>query len=57
MAKNLAAKLESSDKLLVYDRNKEASAKFIQEVGTTAGKVEIAHSNREVAEKSVSQCH
>ena len=58
MAKNLASKIEPTDKLLVYDRNKESSSKLLQEVGAAASNgrnVEVASSVREVAEKSVSQ--
>ena len=50
MAKNLRAKIPASDILVVHDRNGEATAKFVQEVG--AG-IEIATSPRKVAEKSV----
>ncbi len=50
MAKNLRAKIPSSDVLIVYDRNTEATAKFVQEVG--AG-IEVANSPRGVAERSV----
>lgn len=50
MAKNLRAKIPSSDTLIVHDRNTEATANFVQEVG--AG-VEVANSPRGVAERSV----
>lgn len=51
MAKNLRANIPASDTLVVHDRNGEATAKFVQEVG--AG-IEVATSPRIVAEKSVS---
>lgn len=51
MAKNLRTNVPASDTLVVYDRNTEATAKFVQEVG--AG-IEVANSPRGVAEKSVS---
>ena len=51
MAKNLRAKIPASDTLVVHDRNHEATAKFVQEVG--AG-IEVTTSPRGVAEKSVS---
>ena len=51
MAKNLRAAIPQSDTLIVHDRNSEATAKFVQEVG--AG-IEVASSPRSLAEKSVS---
>lgn len=53
MAKNLRAKIPASDVLIVYDRNTEATAKFVQEIG--AG-IEVANSPRGVAERSVRVC-
>ena len=50
MAKNLRAKIPASDTLVVHDRNGEATAKFVEEVG--AG-IEVASSPRKVAEKAV----
>ena len=50
MAKNLRANIPASDTLVVHDRNTEATAKFVQEVG--AG-IEVANSPRGLAEKSV----
>ncbi len=50
MAQNLRANIPASDVLVVYDRNTEATAKFVQEIG--AG-VEVANSPRGVAERSV----
>ena len=57
MAQNLRAKIPSSDTLVIYDRNTEATTKFMQEVGGTANGdmgIEVAGSPRQVAEKSVS---
>lgn len=60
MAKNLRAKIPDSDTLVVCDVNKEATQRFVDEVGVAAsgtGKglgVEIAKNSRECAEKSVS---
>ena len=64
MAKNLRAKIPASDTLIIYDRNKDATANFINEVGiarenSTSNNemglmgIEIASSPRAVAEKSV----
>ena len=64
MAKNLRAKIPASDSLIIYDRNKDATANFIQEVGiarenSTSNNemglmgIEIATSPRAVAEKAV----
>ena len=63
MAKNLRAQIPNDDKLLVFDRDREASSKFVQEVGIAATSVgaeskgtiiEVVNSPREVAENSVS---
>ena len=56
MAQNLRAKIPSSDTLVIYDRNTEATTKFMQEIGGTANGegIEVASSPRQVAEKSVS---
>ena len=63
MAKNLRAKIPEGDILMIYDVNKEATARFVEEVGIAAsstgakGKgtgIEVADTPREVAEKSVS---
>lgn len=51
MAKNLRAKIEESDTLIVYDVNADATKKLQEE----AGNVEVAQSVREVAEKAVRQ--
>lgn len=51
MAKNLRNKLPESDTLVIQDINQDATASFAKEA---SGKVEIAQSVREVAEKSVS---
>lgn len=53
MAKNLRAKLPSSDELFIYDKNETATERFSQEVqGAT-----VASSPRDVAERSVRQEH
>lgn len=62
MAKNLRAKMPASDTLIVRDVNEEAAKRFVAEAqeaaqsngaGANEGRVEIAESAREVAEKSV----
>ena len=64
MAKNLRAKIPASDTLVIHDRNKEATANFIHEVGVAGDDstsnspmglmgIEIASSPRAVAEKAV----
>ena len=64
MAKNLRSKIPASDSLIVHDRNKDATASFIQEVGIAKDSdnsnsemglmgIEIASSPRVVAEKAV----
>ena len=64
MAKNLRSKIPASDSLIVHDRNKDATASFIQEVGIAKDSansnsemglmgIEIASSPRAVAEKAV----
>ena len=62
MAKNLVAKMEPTDKLIVYDRNTDSTSKFQHEVGVAASStdagdqatnVEVASSVREAAEMSV----
>ena len=62
MAKNLRAKLPPTDTLCIYDRNTEATSKFVQEVGVASSSAEvgedgmniaIASSARNVAEKCV----
>lgn len=64
MAKNLRARIPNDDKLLVFDRDSEATSKFAKEVGIAASSVgaeskgtgiEIVNSPREVAERSVSK--
>ena len=61
MAKNLRAKIPSTDKLVIYDVVEPSTKRFIEEVGTATSAVgnegisiEVAESAREVAEKSVS---
>lgn len=51
MAKNLRAKIQPGDTLLVHDVNTAATQAFVDAVGTTT--TTIAHDVREVAEKSV----
>ncbi|KAJ5431511.1 Dehydrogenase multihelical [Penicillium cf. griseofulvum] len=62
MAKNLRAKIPASDTLIVRDVNEESMKRFAAEARETAqsngaganqGRVEIAQSAREVAEKSI----
>ena len=53
MAKNLRTKIPSSDTLVVHDRNEDATARFVQEMGNTGSGVEVAPSVRGVAEKAV----
>lgn len=63
MARNLRAKIPSSDTLIIRDVNQDAMTRFIEEsrevarssgAGAEVGQVEIAENAREVAEKSVS---
>lgn len=63
MALNLRAKILEVDKIVIYDRNTDATAKFADEVRAAASsrgiagnglEVEIVNSPREVAENSVS---
>ena len=56
MAKNLQAKLSSSDTLRVYDINPESTERFVQEVksSSSGAAVEGAATVREAAEDSVS---
>lgn len=51
MAKNLRAKIPEGDTLVVHDISKEATARFVEQVGTG---VEVLGTPREVAERSVS---
>ena len=64
MAKNLRAKIPASDTLIIHDRNKDATANFINEVGIARDNstsnsemglmgIEIASSPRAVAERAV----
>ena len=64
MAKNLRSKIPASDSLIVHDRNKDATANFLQEVGISKDNatsssemglmgIEIANTPRAVAEKAV----
>lgn len=53
MAKNLRSKLSSSDKLFVYDKNADATSRFVKE---NEG-AEVAENVRDVAEKSVCLSH
>jgi hypothetical protein len=58
MARNLLAKIPSSDNLIIRDVNDDVMQRFIQEANTadtsnSASRVQIASSVREVAEKSV----
>ena len=64
MAKNLRAKIPASDTLIIHDRNKEATAMFMHEVGIARDKptsnnemglmgIEVASSPRAVADRAV----
>ena len=64
MAKNLRGKIPASDTLIIHDRNTDATASFIHEVGIAKDNsasnnemglmgIEIASSPRVVAEKAV----
>lgn len=64
MALNLRAKILEVDKIVIYDRNTDATAKFADEVRVAASshgmvgngiEIEIVNSPREVAENSVSK--
>ena len=65
MAKNLRAKIPSSDTLVIRDVNDEAVERFVaesKELASTseltvkdAFKVDVAASSREIAERSVSE--
>lgn len=49
MAQNLRAKLPSSDKLVIFDKNEDATSRFVKENQDT----EVASNVRDVVEKSV----
>lgn len=62
MAKNLRAKIPERDVLVIHDRNGDATAKFLREVGIAASSVgtegkginiEVVDTPRAVAENSV----
>ena len=54
MAKNLRTKLPTNDTLIIYDRNEDATTRFVQEMDQTSGNgIEVASSVRSVAEKAV----
>ena len=69
MAKNLRAKIPTTDTLIIRDVNEHATEKFVQEAreaarssgaGDDTSKVVVAQNAREVAEQSVSRveaCH
>ena len=63
MAKNLRAKIPEGDRLVVYDRNENATSQFLNEVSSPKSNegtlkrgtiTEAAMNAREVVEKSVS---
>ena len=57
MAKNLRAKIPTSDKLIICDRNTQATDNFVHEVVASSageGGIEVVKSPRQVAEQSVS---
>ena len=64
MARNLRAKIPANDTLVIHDRNQEATASFVHEVGIARGDsasnhqmglmgIEVANSPRAVADKAV----
>ena len=53
MAKNLRTRIPSNDTLIVHDRNEDATARFVDEMGNTGSGVEVAPSVRSVAERAV----
>jgi hypothetical protein len=55
MAKNLRAKIPKGDSLTVFDLNKTALDRFVEEA--TEGKVTVAKEPREVVENSVRSQH
>ena len=60
MAKNLRAKIPRSDKMVICDRNTQATDSFVQDVGTGSdgdGNVQVVKTPRKVAEQSVSTSH
>lgn len=57
MAKNLRAKIPKTDKLVICDRNNDATDRFIHETGAGAEgdqEIEVVKSPRKVAEQAVS---
>lgn len=57
MAKNLRAKIPKTDKLVICDRNSDATDSFIQEAGVGsegAQEIEVVKTPRKVAEQAVS---
>lgn len=63
MAKNLRAKVPKGDKLVIYDRNEDATTQFVHEVDCLDSNVgtpregnntEVADTARGVVERSVS---
>ena len=57
MAKNLRAKIPATDKLVICDRNQEATSSFVQEAeagSSGAQEIEVVSTPRKVAEQAVS---
>lgn len=55
MAKNLRAKIPTTDKLVICDRNREATSSFVQEASSaSAREIEVVSTPRKVAEQAVS---
>ena len=57
MAKNLRAKIAKTDKLVVCDRNSEATSNFVKEAGASSSgtqEIEVVSTPRKVAEQAVS---
>ena len=60
MAKNLRAKIPRTDKLVICDRNQEATSSFVQEAeagSSGAQEIEVVSTPRKVAEQAVSDAH
>ena len=57
MAKNLRAKIPKTDKMVICDRNADATSDFVQETGHGAKgdqEIEVVKTPRHVAEQAVS---
>ena len=57
MAKNLRAKIPTTDKLVICDRDQEATSNFVREAeagSSSAQEIEVVSTPRKVAEQAVS---